>query len=112
MPKEETIGDYVRAATSNPKTERFIDEINEGVLIHAKTITPNEGVGRNDRCVYKKTMCGIGVECPAELPFSDEMHKDGFIYGDSNRYCNCWINQKAEDFWIPKLEKALDELKI
>ncbi len=54
-------------------------------------------------------MCGVGIECPAALPFDDATHKDGFLYGN-NSYCNCWINQKAETVWIPKLEQALHAL--
>jgi hypothetical protein len=55
-------------------------------------------------------MCAIGIECPDELPFNDATHKDGFLYGDNN-YCNCWINQKAENMWVPKLEEALKLLQ-
>jgi len=107
--KEETIGKFIQAATNNPKTERFIDDVNEGVMIHAKSITPNDGVNRATRCLYKKTLCNLGYECPDELPFSDENHKDGFQFGNGT-FCNCWVNRKAESFWIPQLEKALSKL--
>ena len=99
----------MKAATNNPKAERFMDELNEGVMIHAKSIVPTEAVSRNTRCVYKKTMCGVGIECPSDLPFSDATHKDGFLHGE-NEYCNCWINTKVENFWIPRLEKTLENI--
>lgn len=92
------------------RKERFTDELNEGVLIHAKTLVPNEAVGRVERCAYKMTMCSVGYECPDGLPFNDSTHKDGFLYGD-NEYCNCWVNRKVEIEWVPKLEKALRDLQ-
>ena len=97
---------------NHPEDERFVDELEEGVMIHAKSTTPNEGTNRKTRCVYKKTLCGVGYECPDELPFSDQNHKDGFQFDDggNKKYCNCWINRKAEDYWIPKLEQALNKL--
>ena len=107
--KEETVGKFIQAATNNPKTERFIDDVNEGVMIHAKSITPNDGVNRATRCLYKKSLCSLGYECPERLPFSDENHKEGFLFGNGT-FCNCWINQKAESFWIPQLEIALSKL--
>jgi len=102
-------GTFKRAGTNNPKNERFVDEINEGVMIHAKSMTPNDGVSRATRCVYKKTMCNIGIECPDDLPFDDKTHRDGFLYGNGT-YCNCWINRKVETYWVPKLETELRKI--
>lgn len=96
-------------STTNNLHERFVDEINEGVLIHAKTMVPNEAVKRKARCLYKMTMCSVGIECPDDLPFSDSTHTDGFLY-NTDTYCNCWVNRKAEDVWIPKLKTALARL--
>ncbi len=110
MRQEDASVNHRRDVTTNPLNERFSDELNEGVLIHAKTMVPNEAVSRNARCIYKKTMCAIGVECPSDLPFSDATHKDGFV-DENGTYCNCWINTKAENEWIPKLEDALLELQ-
>jgi Domain of unknown function. len=109
MRKYNYSGAFKRAGTNNPKNERFVDEINEGVMIHAKSMTPNDGISRATRCVYKKTMCNIGIECPDDLPFDDKTHRDGFLYGNET-YCNCWINRKVETLWIPKLESELKKL--
>jgi hypothetical protein len=101
---------FKRAGTNNPKNERFVDEINEGVMIHAKSMAPNEGISRATSCAYKKTMCNIGIECPDDLPFDDKTHRDGFLHGNGT-YCNCWINQKVETLWAPKLEVELRKLQ-
>jgi len=91
--------------------ERFVDEINEGVLVHAKTTPPDETRGHSKACHYKiKDVCLLGYPCPDNLPFSDETHKDGFQDTTGN-YCNCWVNRRIEDEWVPKLEDALQLLR-
>jgi hypothetical protein len=104
-------GSFKRAGTNNPKHERFVDELKEGVMIHAKSMTPNDGVSRATRCRYKMTMCNIGIECPYDLAFDDQHHTDGFQYGNGT-YCNCWVNRRAENVWIPKLEAVMKQLNI
>lgn len=95
----------------SPDTERFIDEINEGVLVHAKTTPPDETIGHIDACQYKsKNVCQLGFSCPDDLDFRDETHKDGFT-DSMGRFCNCWINRKIEDVWVPQLEDALNALR-
>ncbi len=99
------------ARTSDPRTERFIHEINEGVLVHAKSIMPEEAVPRNARCKFKvHPGCLVGIPCSDDLPFDDKTHQDGFIDKDG-RFCNCWKNQKLEKLWIPLLEDSLKKLR-
>ena len=88
----------------------FIDEFNEGVLIHAKTTAPDETPYRENSCVYKKEGCPIGIPCPDDLIFDDVSHKGGFQDKNGN-YCNCWINRKAEEVYIPALEKAIQKVQ-
>lgn len=103
-----TKGQYKRNLNTY-KTERFIDEINEGVLIHAKTTASDETPFREKSCVFKQEGCPVGIPCPDNLPFDDNKHKDGF-QDENGNYCNCWINRKVEDFYIPELEKAMSEV--
>ena len=90
------------------KTERFIDELNEGVLIHAKTTAPDETPFQEKSCIFKKEGCPVGMPCPDNLLFDDNSHKDGF-QDEDGKYCNCWINRKVEDFYVSKLEKLMSE---
>ena len=97
------------ARTSDPKTERFIDEINEGVLIHAKSIVPEEAITRT-RCQHKlRPGCNVGIPCPDDLPFDDKTHQDGFL-DENGKFCNCWVNRKVENTWIPQLEESLKRI--
>ena len=108
-PRLETKGQYSRKQDTK-NTERFVDEIREGVLIHTKTTAPDETPYRERSCVYKKEGCPIGIPCPDDLMFDDANHKGGF-QDKSGKYCNCWINRKAEEVYIPKLEKALQNMQ-
>ena len=98
------------ARTSDPQTERFIDEINEGVLIHAKSFVPEEAIHRDVRCKHgMHPGCNVGIPCPDDLPFDDATHQGGFLDHDGN-FCNCWVNRKVDDIWLPKLEDSLRKL--
>lgn len=105
--KVKTGGRYVRNPSVS-KTERFIDELNEGVLIHAKTTAPDETPFQEKSCIFKKEGCPVGMPCPDNLLFDDNSHKDGF-QDEDGKYCNCWINRKVEDFYVSKLEKLMSE---
>ena len=95
--------------TSDPKTERFVDEINEGVMIHAKTMVPEEAVPRNARCkLGLHPGCNVAIPCPDDLPFDDKTHQGGFQDRNGN-YCNCWMNRKVSEVWLPKLESRLEQ---
>lgn len=108
--KAETKGAYSRKPSRIDNNERFVDEINEGVLVHAKTKTPDETVDRKSRCQLGKEGCAVGIPCHDEVQFKDETHKRGFLDNDGN-YCNCWINKKLENVLLPQLEYKLHELK-
>ena len=96
--------------TSDPRTERFVDEINEGVLVHTKSIVPEEAVTRESRCKPKlHPGCNVGIPCPDDLPFDDKTHQDGFLDNNGN-FCNCWVNRKVENVWLPKLIADLKKL--
>jgi len=136
------------SARATDGKSRFVDEISEGVMVHAKTTTPSETYLRfandgTDVCRYQSgnmRPCPLGYECSDEVVFYDKTHKDGFLdnsnrdlkggereelkkwkydsnnNADKNRkegeglgglYCNCWINKKLENYWIPRLEEVL-----
>ena len=97
--------------TSDPKSEKFIDEINEGVMVHAKSMVPEESITRDSRCKPKlHPGCNVGIPCPDDLPFNDKTHQDGFLDENGN-FCNCWINRKVENFWLPQLEASMNKIK-
>jgi len=109
------VGTVTKIGRISIKDERFIDEINEGVLIHARTRTPDETAGKsnNNTCKYmEKSACPVGVSCPDDLPFEDNNHKNGFIFGNDRTYCNCWVNRKVENYYDPLLISELNLLNL
>jgi len=89
--------------------EIFLDEINEGLLVHTRSVLPHESQYREQGCqIGSKWGCALGYVCSDSTPFVDEKHQDNtFIDGEGN-YCNCWKNSKVEDIYAPKLERVLE----
>jgi len=111
--KQHTKGRFIQQATTNSKTERFVDELKEGVLIHAKTTVPAETFSREKMCKLKApSHCLVGIPCPDNLPFSDALHKDNVFHNEKGEFCNCWMNRKVDTYWLPKLKDALIELEV
>ena len=85
-----------------------MDETEEGVLIHAKTTVPAETHSRESVCVLNSpSHCMVGIPCPDDLPFSDELHQKNVFQNEKGEFCNCWMNRKVENYWVPKLTDAL-----
>jgi hypothetical protein len=85
-------------------SERNADEFAEAVMVHTKTIQKDmtnkyETKCRND---YEKKWQGCWVANPWPEAKTQEVKEDA----DGMEY-NCFINQKVEDYWIPKLRQAL-----
>ena len=73
--KQHTKGAFRQDATTNAKHERFVDEAEEGVLIHAKTTVPAETFSRDKMCQsHAPSNCLVGIPCPDDLAFSDALH--------------------------------------
>ncbi|KAL7445960.1 hypothetical protein ACHAXH_009608 [Discostella pseudostelligera] len=109
--KQHTKGKFHQQITANNKIERFVDESNEGILIHAKTTVPAETFSREELCALNSpNPCLVGIPCPDDLPFNDELHQKNVFHDEKGEYCNCWMNRKVERYWVPKLMDAMDKL--
>jgi hypothetical protein len=94
-------------STSN-ENELFLDELNQGSLVHARSVLPHETKRRSAECHYKsKWSCNLGYLCEDEVPFSDEKHKDNIFQNADGRYCNCWRNPVIDNFLVPLLSARL-----
>jgi len=109
--KRHTKGKFIQDATTNLNLERFVDEIEEGVLIHAKTTVPAETFSRDKMCKPNApSHCMVGIPCPDDLPFSDALHTKNVFHNEKGEFCNCWTNRKVEKYWLPKLKDALSNV--
>ena len=88
--------------------EKFMDEKNQGVLVHARSVLPQETRQRSAECfVGSKHSCMMGFLCEDDVEFVDELHRDNLFHNADGSYCNCWKNKVIENILVPKLEALL-----
>lgn len=84
------------------------DEENEATMLHTKTKVASNMRSWRDRCKstfnsFEEGGCLLGFPLPKDLV--DEvktkpLRDDGWAY-------NCFVNEKIEDYWWPKLAEAV-----
>lgn len=84
---------------------RFGDELNEGLMLHSKSIARQDTAGWKANCHKRKRgfdQCRIGFQWPEDgsNATSDE---NGWKY-------NCYVNPRIEDYWAPKVKARLIEM--
>jgi hypothetical protein len=102
---------YRKHLNGNDNHERLLDELSEGVLIHTKSLLPHETTSRTTSCSNaSKNTCVVGYVCPKTTRFDDLTHTLNIFHDDNGKYCNCWVDDHVETYWVPLLETALKEL--
>lgn len=98
---------FTRAVQPAEWGDKFLDELNEGILIHTKSVLPHETAARDAACrVDSRNSCQVGIVCPESTPFVDEEHKKNVFTDAKGNFCNCWINPNVEAL-IPRLEEEM-----
>jgi len=91
--------------------QRFADEVNEGLMIHSKAVAHQDTIDWERVChidaqslPYKKRgLCRLGVPWPNDHDVKTRnATKDGWAF-------NCYVNEKVENYYVPKLEKSMKE---
>jgi len=87
-------------------SERVVDEENEAVLVHTKTIVKDMTNFYDLRCRndYEKKWQG----CWVAYPWPNDK-KQAIVENEDGMEYNCFINRKVENVWVPKLRKALED---
>jgi hypothetical protein len=100
---------FVHASSWVKKSpEIFLDELNQGCLIHARSVLPHETMRKTAECFLgSKTNCVLGYACDDSVKFSDSLHKSNSFHNPDGSFCNCWRNQIVDDFFVPKLKERL-----
>lgn len=104
----------------DPDKEVFVDELNEGVLIHTRSVVPRETMFRSSICQvdFKRTNCLLGYECPDSVEWMDDLGREQGArtkkhmnphHDEHGNFCSCWVNLHVEEVWVPRLEQALEE---
>jgi hypothetical protein len=95
---------WYRRFGDNAPVQRNTDEINEAVMVHTKILKKDMTSGFKTRCRfdYDKKWQGCWVAYPWPQP------KTAATYNDEGMMYNCYLNEKVENFWVPKLREALE----
>jgi len=104
MSKTETLaaGLKYRPRISSDPASRYSDEESEGTMLHTKAMATQDTAGWQKACKSEASgTCRIGNPYPPGAFEDNVTHdEDGWLY-------NCFVNDKVDDYWVPKLEKAL-----
>ena len=85
------------------RLSRFSDEVNEGLMLHSKSIARQDTADWKNTCTGKKRgMCRIGFPWP-DYDSKATFNKDGWKY-------NCYVNPRIDNFFAPKLQAKLAEM--
>jgi hypothetical protein len=94
------------------RTERVTDEIHKATMIHTKDIAFDQTDHRKKRCRgdFKRKWLGCFVGIP--WPNNTKILVEGGVHDDENGVeYDCFVNNKVEDYWIPRLEQAIAKRK-
>jgi hypothetical protein len=76
-------------------------------MIHTKAVATQDTIGWKTACAAwnqdTRATCRLGTPFPPE----DNLHPLNLTAGDEGWKFNCYVNQKAEQYWVKKLEEAL-----
>jgi hypothetical protein len=98
-------------------TERVTDEIHEATMIHTKGIDSTLSANWKKRCRgdFKKKWlgCQVGFPWPNNTKVLVVEGEGGGAHHDDENGMeyNCFLNNKVEDYWIPRLEQAIAKRK-
>jgi hypothetical protein len=88
---------------------RFGDEVNEGLMLHSKSIARQDTAGWKTNCRKDQTrrsfdQCRIGIPWPEDgsNATSDE---NGWGY-------NCYVNPRIDNYWAPMVKSRLTEMGL
>ncbi len=90
--------------------QRFANEKEEGLMIHTKAVARQDTAGWERACSIESKklpkrqqgLCRLGIPWPEDTSQQNENNAtdDGWAY-------NCYVNQKVEEFFVPKLKEKL-----
>ena len=88
--------------------QRVTDERNEAVMVHTKTILQDQTFRYNEKCHkdFKRKWLGCWVAYPWP---NNQVKKEDKAYDANGTLYNCFVNEKVENYWVPKLRSALEE---
>ena len=86
-----------------------MDELEQGTLIHARSVLPHETIYPEMCRSDSKHKCPLGYVCPDTTEWIDDkmQHLSQNPFKDHlGNFCSCWVNDHIEKKIVPMLEKA------
>ena len=81
----------------------IIDEERHATMLHSKSIIYDQTNHHEGACKRTGGVCKLGFPYP---PGKDE--RDWGEVKDENGFlCNCFVNRKIEEYWVPRLDESL-----
>eukprot|EP00978_Attheya_sp_CCMP212_P046691 scaffold405648_cov55-Attheya_sp.AAC.1 len=78
-------------------------------MLHSKAVAIEDTLGWESKCKTLIRMCRLGTSFPRDL---DQESLNETIRDDDGYVYNCYINEKIEDFWVPKLQDAMNARRL
>ena len=102
------VSTWRRKFGEKPPSERVTDELHEAVMVHTKSLERDMTARYETRCRHdwdkKWQGCWVAFPFPPNVTNSDTLEKN---YGADGMEYNCYINDRVENHWVPKLREAM-----
>jgi hypothetical protein len=109
--------DWTRYFQESPPSERHVDEVNEAMMIHTKSLDIGQTQNWKNKCRFDFARKYLG--CHVGFPWPNSNTNNGLVASNTNgtydaatgwEY-NCFVNQRVDSYWIPRLEEAMAKRK-
>jgi hypothetical protein len=105
LPLDQYFKKYRRKIPIPDPLSRFIDEVNEGLMLHSKAIARQDTAGWEKNC-HKD---GIPIDqCRIGFPWPED--GSNRTYDDEGWKYNCYVNPRIDNYWAPLLKSKLKEM--
>lgn len=98
---------WERIHKESPTEQRIPNELTEAVMVHTKTVTFPQTTAWQQECHkdFDKKWKG----CYMAVPWPDNVVRKGNqSYNEEGVLYNCFVNQKVDNYWAPRLSEAME----
>lgn len=74
-------------------------------MLHTKAVARQDTSNWKVDCKHNHGFCRLGT------PYPEGAFEAGLIEDSDGWTYNCWVNEKVENYFVPRLQKVLDSLE-
>ena len=90
----------------HPPIERMVDDQKEATMVHTKEVLPSQTMNIHRDC--HRDSSSRSKDCFLAFPWPNSSQNEKLSYDKEGFLYNCYINEKVENQWIPKLKRILN----